>query len=173
MNYFNLPASLEKKPRIIFPLGLPGCGKSTWIAHYIELNADRKTVIISSDNQIEEYAAQNNLNYTTAFSKLDSRDLQANMDASLRKAIFEGADVVVDRTNLRIYARRRWLSQTPKKYVKICVRFDVPHEVIKERLIVREKQTGKYIPENVWKNMAETIQYPETNEFDYIKVIYN
>lgn len=161
---------LEKAPRIIFLVGVPGSGKSTWRAKYLAENPDRDTVTVSSDDLIEAYAAERGLNYSQAHREIDMNALDKQCSAAVRVAVARGQDVIIDRTNMRFKPRNRFLSQVSKRYTRVAVLFWVECDTVRQRLIDRKRATGKHVPFSVALEMFSTYQAPTTDEFDLIGV---
>lgn len=161
---------LEKAPRIIFLVGVPGSGKSTWRAKYLADNPDRDTVTVSSDDLIEAYAAERGLNYSQAHREIDMNQLDKQCSAAVRVAVARGQDVIIDRTNMRFKPRNRFLSQVSKRYTRVAVLFWVECDTVRQRLIDRKRATGKHVPFSVAQEMFSTYQAPTTDEFDLIGV---
>lgn len=161
---------IEKAPRIIFLVGVPGSGKSTWRKNYLAATEGRTTVTISSDDLIEDYAAERGLNYGQAHREIDMNALDKQCGAAVRVAAAKGEDIIIDRTNMRYKPRNRFLSQVPKRYTRIAILFCIPCDDVRQRLIDRHRSTGKYVPFKVALDMFETYQAPTYNEFDLIEV---
>jgi hypothetical protein len=127
--------------------------------------------VLSSDDQVEKYAAENSLTYSQAIAKIDMKTFERIMTSDLRAAVASDSDIIVDRTNVRLRARNRWLSQVPKHYFRVCLLFEASKEVLEQRLIERAKTTGKHVPKNILKDMIEMYQEPTLAEFDTIKKV--
>lgn len=154
-----------KKATIL--VGLPGSGKSTYIAN----SMDPSVWVFSSDNIIENIAFEYGLTYNEAF-----KDLIAFADKTCRNE-FKCAvanhenDLVVDRTNLTIKSRRTWIEPLNEKgYHITVVVFPVPEKDEWERRL--NSRPGKTIPDDIIQNMMRNFQFPTVEEgFDDIVVI--
>jgi predicted kinase len=165
--FVKIGRKLEKCPHIFVLIGAPASGKSTWTTAYLE--TARPTTVASTDQQIDAYAAANGLSYSEAHDKIDMESLEQNMQGSIRVAVAKSQDIIIDRTNLRVKSRNRWLSQVPRHYVRIGVVFTVePVEALFKRLHKRAKETGKYVPDLVVQEMLSSYQPPTLDEFDII-----
>jgi predicted kinase len=158
---------MTENPRIYILIGPPACGKSTWTESHLA-STDRPTTVLSSDAFIEQWAKENGKTYSEAFGLLDLKEIEQKLDLALRDAARERKDIIVDRTNMRLRVRRRWLGQTPKNYVRVGVEFPIDQNVLFERLDSRAKATGKVIPHQVVLDMIENFQQPTYEEFDVI-----
>ena len=147
------------------PVGMAGSGKSTFITQYMA-ETDRPTIVVSSDNQIEEIARERGQTYTEVYPTIEMNKLEANMRGSIRVAVAEKKDIIIDRTNPTVRARSRWLSQPPKYYVTIGLYFKIEDEVLFERLNRRARETGKKIPRRVIQDMLGYFTPPQEGEFD-------
>ena len=163
-------ADLNADPRVIVLVGPPASGKSTWRQSY-QASTARPAIVVSTDDLIDRYAAHNGMTYTEAFGKLKMEDLDATAIATMRAALAAGQDVIIDRTNLRIKGRARFLSQVPKRYLRVAIVFNVPRDVLDQRLADRAAATGKFIPKQVVDDMVKGYEYPTTDEFDLIEIL--
>ena len=103
-------------PHIIVLVGLPACGKSTFIQNGDFQNHE----IISSDNLIEDYAKTVNKTYEEVFSeyiKIASRKILKIYDEALKS----NKNIIIDRTNLTEKSRnisyRDW--ETDRKSTRL------------------------------------------------------
>lgn len=165
--FVNLGRVIDRCPRVISLVGLPASGKSTWTTRYITDNP-RETVVLSTDDLIEARAKAEGKTYTEIFPKIDMGVLEGEMSNQQRIAVALGRDMIVDRTNMRVKSRRRWLSQVPKHYVRIGLVFEVPMVILHQRLFARSVSSGKTIPKNVIFDMMANYQEPTYEEFDII-----
>jgi predicted kinase len=150
-------------PEIIVMIGLPGVGKST----VIKRDYPNHT-IVSSDDIIEKYAAEEGKTYDQVFQKYIGQ-ASGEMKSVFRRAVQNNENIVWDQTNLSKKKRRGILSQVPRHYRKVAVVFDVSDKVRYERMAQRE---GKSIPAHVIQSMEKAYQAPTKDEgFDEIRVI--
>jgi predicted kinase len=154
-------------PTYTMLIGVPGSGKSSWR----QANAGPDSVIISSDDIIEDIAKQRGQTYSEVFSEVIdyATDLMAE---NIKMALANGQDVIHDQTNLRANTRVKKLRGVPDSYKKVAVFFPTPdQEELTRRLNSRH---GKTIPDNIVKNMCDTIQMPTRAEgFDQIIIAKN
>jgi predicted kinase len=167
--FLKIGRDVSRCPRIIIPIGPPGCGKSTWVSRYLMATPDRETVILSSDEYIDRHSAENGITYDKSYEMMDLGAVEKDLAARMRVAIAERKDIINDRTNLRTKVRNRWLSQVPKHYVRIALVFNVPEPTIRERVKARAQATGKNIPYSVITDMLTSYQPPSLEEFDIIE----
>ncbi len=159
-----------EQPRAIFLIGLPGSGKSTWCRRYLAL-ATRPTVVVSSDDLIDEWAQEHGLNYSEAFRQIDFRKIEHQMLERLKRAIDNRDDIIIDRTNMTKKSRRKLLDLFPSGYRREAVVFEIEPEELRRRLLHREETTGKHIPDNVVANMLASYVSPGEDEFDFIHLV--
>lgn len=146
-------------PHIIVLVGLPACGKSTFIQNGDFQNHE----IISSDNLIEAYAKTVNKTYEEVFSeyiKIASRKIHELYDEALKS----NKNIIIDRTNLTEKSRNIFLSKAPNHYKKFAVVFDIDETLRHSRHEERKEKTGKCIPDHVIDNMRQTYQEPSIAE---------
>lgn len=160
------------KPELIMLVGLPGCGKSTWIEHFLKKEASRQYSVISSDALIEQAAQECNVSYDVAHKLLISEVLPLVYDMA-DDCIKNECSLIWDQTNLSTALRRDKLKKIPLHWRRVCVVFDLPLEEIKRRRDQREATSpGKTVPEEIIKNMTASFEIPTKQEgWDEIIVI--
>lgn len=153
---------------LIMLVGLPGSGKSTYIK---SINKDGKYTVISSDNIIDEIAAEKGISYTDAFSDHVGFATK-KMFILAKQAINQGKPIIWDQTNMNVKNRKKKLEMFPDSYEKRAVVFSIDDLELKRRLKDRAEKTGKHIPDHVMKSMASSYQAPTKAEgFTNIKFI--
>ena len=164
-----------KKLRVL--VGIPGIGKSTWI----EKNK-KGDVVISRDTKVLEYGKEKygeNLNYSEIFKKLtnkDHKEIDSQLLEDFQAAYKLKKNIIIDMTNTSKKARRKWVNTIPKEYKKEAIVFITSLKQIKQNLLKREKETGKWIPEEVIERMMKTFLIPTYEEFEeitYEELSYN
>ena len=144
--------------KLIFLVGLPGCGKST----YAHENLAQDCEIFSSDRirfelfGNENNQSDNNLVFSTLFERA-------------RNALKNGRNAVIDATNVDINERAQALKHFEDlKVYKIAIVLDVPVEICVER----DKQRTRTVGANVIKKFATRFVMPTKAEgFDEIIII--
>lgn len=148
-------------------VGLPGSGKSTWIAQKNITNS----VILSTDAYIESEARRRGVSYSDLFDSLIS-EAEQMLSAELDLAVKNNQVIYWDQTNVTVKSRARKLRRIPAHYEKHAVYFDTPISVIQERLKQRETETGKRIPDQVVRNLASILVPPSLAEgFDTLEIV--
>ena len=144
-------------------VGVPGSGKTTWIGHQ-KFDWD-KTVIVSTDNFVEQYARSVDKTYNEVFK--DYMPTAVNkMAEQARKAFKEGKVVVWDQTSTSVGSRAKKLRMAPEDYTKIAVVFETPRAELHAKFLDRP---GKTIPHEVMQSMIDRFEYPTVEEgFDRI-----
>lgn len=154
-------------PHCFILIGPPASGKSTYRARHL-VDSVRPVTVISSDDMIDDFAAQNGITYSEAFPKVDMKAIVKDLRALLLDAVSNDHDIIVDRTNMTVGSRNKTLANIPKRYRRVGVVFDVPREVLDERLAARAQATGKHIPAHVVDGMISSYEEPIVGEFDEI-----
>lgn len=73
---------------------------------------------------------------------------------------------------MSVKKRKNILDRFSDRYRKVAVVFEVPDDVLFDRLVKRSKDTGKMIPLGIVKNMKTNFQEPTHEEgFDEITTI--
>ena len=145
-------------------IGVPGSGKSTWIANQ-EWTKD--IPIVSSDKFIDEYAAKEGKTYNEVFA--DYVKIATHlMDNQVLICKANNTDIIWDQTNTSIKSRKAKLDKL-EGYEKIAVVFRTPEkEELDKRLAQR---VGKHIPANVMESMIANLQEP-TEEEGFTEIWY-
>ena len=144
-------------------VGVPGSGKTTWIGHQ-SFDWDN-TVVISTDQYVEQYAIAMNKTYSDVFKEY----MPTAVDKMAQAAVdaFKANKVVVwDQTSTSVSTRAKKLRMAPAHYTKIAVVFETPRKDIHDKFLNRP---GKKIPSDVIQNMISNFVYPSVSEgFDKI-----
>lgn len=152
---------------LIMLVGVPGCGKSTWI----ENNNLVGYSVISMDNIIEELGAPEGLPYSEAFDKY-SGVAARKMKEQLKEALKNRENIIWDQTNLTVKSRTKKLKVVPDDYNKIAVVFEISGPELERRRTIRENTSGKVVPAFVLQRMQVSYACPTKSEgFNEIKII--
>lgn len=157
-------------PEFIMLVGLPGSGKSTYIDKLLSQNSDKYFVVLSSDNILSAMADAEGLTYAEAFNQYAGQ-ADKKFKIQFRQAKNDKSNIIIDRTNLTIKGRNKFLSQLPKEYHTKAIIFGVDRAELDRRLQKREIETGKHIPKYVVDNMEQSYVEPTTSEFDRIEYV--
>ena len=153
--------------QFVMMCGAPCSGKSTSSKKF----EDQGFVRVSTDDYIEAYAAAHGLTYGDVFEKL-FKSAEAMMYQALETAIREKKNIIWDQTNLSSKSRRYKMSKIPSSYEKIVIFMDTPLDVLLERNKIRFQETGKNIPDNVFRRMLAQAEIPTENEgWDSIEIV--
>lgn len=136
------------RPRIVITVGLPGSGKSTWLAR-------RGGAVLSSD------AIRGVLADDPADQSIHARVFAA-MRYLLRQRLEIGRPLTyIDATNLTPRERRQWIRMAEMHGASIeAVFFDVPFEVCRER----NRGRSRVVPEDALLKMAAKLVPPSPDE---------
>ena len=153
-------------PTLYMLVGVPGSGKSTWIANNFEYDG---TLIASTDNFIEFTATRLNKTYNEIFKETISFATDAMMD-DVQWAVSNDVNIIWDQTNITAKARAKKLAHIPKNYKKIAVFFPTPEDDEWTRRL--ESRPNKTIPNHVLEGMMNMIEMPTVEEgFDEIIIV--
>ncbi len=144
-------------PKCYQLIGVPGSGKSTWVANQDWM---KDMAYVSTDKFVEEYAKSVGKTYSEVFTEYMPKavDLMAQEVIQARK---NKKDIVWDQTSTTAASRRRKFNMLPD-YEHIAVVFSTPkHEELMRRLWSRP---GKEIPEHVIASMIAGFEMPYEDE---------
>lgn len=160
---------MTNQPILYMLVGLPGSGKST----YSEINLEPALQLAgdffyySTDHYIDAMAVRMNTTYDDLPFAHYIKAAERFMNTELQRALLKKQNVIWDQTNLTVNSRRKKLARFPIEYRKIAVVFEVPEDVLNERLVNRP---GKTIPAHVIKSMRDSYEPPTLDEgFDAIE----
>jgi predicted kinase len=151
----------SKTPQLILLVGLPGSGKSTFVNNY---RLKKHGIVASTDDIIERYAKEHDLNYSQAFQKVNFKEVDQEMRNNIIEAGKKGENIIVDQTNISDKSRRSKIDLVPKSYEKHAVVFWPEIQEVYKRLEKREKETGKHIPQKVINSMLSNYVPPSERE---------
>jgi predicted kinase len=160
--------NLLSMPEAIFLCGIPTSGKSTYAEKLKSMKYWENSVVLSTDNYIEEQAKRLGMTYNEVFQDcIDEATRQ--LEIAFIEAKDKGKDIIWDQTNLSIKTRRKKLSKLPSYYRRSVVFFEVSLEEALERNNHRE---GKFIPKDILKRMYHQFEIPTISEgFDYVEKV--
>lgn len=156
---------IEKAPYCILLCGLPASGKTVF-RNSLEVDFE----VVSSDDFIEMFADQENRTYNEVFLK---RIKEANKSAwtNFEQAIQNDKNIVIDRTNLNIKTRTKWLNRLPDTYYRVGVWL---HCRDKDEWTARlNARVGKQIPDHVLKDMRNRVEkFADREGFDQTETVH-
>jgi len=152
MNYESWP-----NPWLVMLIGLPGSGKSTYCRSNLP-----KVPILSTDDIIEKYAKDKGKTYSEVFTKIAS-EAGKHVQQKTKKFIKDRQSVIIDQTNMTRKSRTNKLIPF-EGYYKVAIIVTADPVELTLRLKLRAEQTGKYIPQNVIDQMAQSFQTIDPSE---------
>jgi predicted kinase len=149
-------------PKCYQLVGVPGSGKSTWVA-----NQEWKDncYYISTDKHVEAYAEAHGKTYSEVFNDYMPTAVD-NMVEEVIRARDGGMDIIWDQTSTTVASRVKKFKMLPN-YEHIAVVFETPDRIeLKRRL---DSRPGKEIPDVVIEGMLASFEMPTAEEgFDEI-----
>ena len=159
-------------PFIHVLVGLPACGKSTWLKNTFH----GEVTVISKDIVTMEMGAELGLDkYTDIYKALTKEQHDESYKETMRR--FQEATkgdkaIVVDMTNMSKKSRGKWINNVGKKFKTKAWVFVAGASMLASRNILRTQQENKFIPQGVYLNMMKTFMVPTLNEFDFVQYVF-
>lgn len=171
----------NKISEVIFLIGPPAIGKSTWI----EDNIDSSWVVISNDDMTEKVAKENNLTYDDMFKDTEFiNKLKETVAKRINDKFFKAKklrkNIIIDRTNMNKKSRKGFLRyfKDDKYYKKKAIVFkfddikDDLHKIAKLREDkLREEGNTKKITKEIIDSFIHKFTEP-TKEEGFDEIIY-
>jgi predicted kinase len=155
-----------KEPFVIFLVGVPLVGKSTFIRENFEgIN------VISRDEILMEVAGTRD--YTEAWKNADQKSVDSLLSERLRDSNKGNVNTIIDMTNLTRKSRVGKLNVFSKDFLKVAVIFkNLSDDEFDRRNENRRINENKFIPKFVIKNMTSSYVEPTLTEgFDKIVIL--
>ena len=150
-------------------IGVSGSGKTTWV------NSHKQYTVCSTDSIIEELANSMGISYTEAFEYIQNKKkfdyITQKFFEKIRNCILNNDDFIIDRTHLKRNVRislinelKTIATENGKHLDLFAVSFEIPRNIIFERLKKREKKTQKLIPKQVICEQINSFDIPTMDE---------
>ena len=146
-------------PTLYVLVGVPGSGKSTWIAN--QMFDWNRTVVASTDNYVEQVAKSQGKTYSEVFKSAMPTAIK-HMTKTVNDAVKNNYDIIWDQTSTSIESRVKKLRMVPDNYRKIAVVFPTPDSEEHQRRLAN--RPGKVIPKSVIDQMQASMVTPTTAE---------
>jgi predicted kinase len=149
------------KPLIYILIGLPGCGKSTWIKKFLG-STKEEFVVVSSDAHVENFAKMEGKSYSDVFQKVIGQATAFSIK-DFDDAIKSRKNIILDRTNLTQKSRFPFLDKAKRAgYFTFAVKFMVTPMTCLSRQKNLDR-AGKHIPMNIFASMVDTFNRPDNS----------
>ena len=144
-------------PKLYVLIGVPGSGKSTWIANQ---EWAKDCAVVSTDMWVAMEAERLGKTYSEIFDEYMPKAVKL-MANHVELARDKGMDIIWDQTSTTLASRQRKFNMLPD-YYHIAVLFKTPEESeLTRRLAGRP---GKEIPNHVVRNMIDNFDMPTEEE---------
>jgi predicted kinase len=152
--------------KVIFMVGAPLSGKSTWIKMRCS-ETDFDYAVMSRDTMV--HIVGQSEDYDVAWRNADQKEVDRKLNQHFEYLTSKGTDFVIDMTNMSKKSRKKWIDRIDKtKYTLEAIVFRVPLETLLER---NKQRPGKTIPEHVILNMFAAYEEPTTEE-GFSEIVY-
>ena len=153
-------------------IGLPNSGKST-----IARESFKELSVVSRDDILMEYGREKfgDLTYSEIFCELTSQDhkkIDELFHQKIKDLQKEKKNFVIDATHLTKASRKRRLKYINDDYNVHYLNVVCGFDTILKRNRQRAKKEGKYIPEDVLRNMFQRYEPPSEKEDPRIKSVH-
>lgn len=152
------------KTPIVFFIGLPGAGKSTFRQRYAGY------AVLSRDDVLHDVTQTPH--YRQAWEIQEAQNLAPQIDHMLyqrfQDALNNGEPMVMDLTNLSRKSRQRWLSVLPAHYTAQALIFIASDKTLWQR---NEQRGERAIPDKALQQMMLRFEHPLFDEFDDIRYV--
>ena len=138
-------------------VGVPGAGKSTWVANQ---NWAKDCAYISTDHYVEKFARRMGKTYNEVFDLVMPRAVNL-MTRAVVRAREAGKDIIWDQTSTSVKSRKRKFNML-RDYEHIAVVFATPEKDELERRLA--SRPGKNIPAHVMQSMINGFDNPTEEE---------
>lgn len=176
---FSSIKNVKEDKEIVFMVGMPCSGKST----YINGNLILSHSVVSRDNELMNYyAIENDVKcgdfsyneaYKFAHKDENKKDFEDKFEKYLNNLQRNHDKIVIDMTMMPMSSRRKMMNKFPNHRRK-CVVVMTSYGEMQFRNTERNEKTGKNIPDFVFENMAKSFTYPVKEEgFEEIKLVIN
>jgi predicted kinase len=156
--------------KLIILIGPPASGKSTWREKFLASQTD-EWVVASTDDLVEEWAAERGLTYNEAHGKAPWGQFNKTFKYAVRDAVKAGKNLIIDRTSMSAKNRKDYFKDLPEGTQVEAVVFVVDDVELKRRMKAREEATGKSVPLIALLSMQKRYQAP-TREEGFSKITY-
>lgn len=157
----------ENSIPIVFFIGLPGAGKSSFRDAYLA----KGFRLISRDEQLHQVT--NEPNYRKAWQKQSadaniSAKIEQTLNDSFTQAIEQQRPILIDMTNLSRKSRLNWLKRLPEHYRPHALLFVADYDTLYQR---NAQRGHKSIPDTVIHSMMLSFEHPLFDEFAQIDYV--
>lgn len=162
---------MTNDPKFIMLVGAPGSGKSTWVDDFV-FDSPKKWIVIGTDIFVNKHAEENGLTYNEAFAVLSFKKIHSKFNMLLRQSVNKKLNIIIDRTNMSIGARRKILSKIHSEYETAVIVFEIDRDELRRRGDIRKEETGKVVPEETIDIMISRYKRPTKKEgFNNVRII--
>jgi predicted kinase len=147
----------QKQPKLYVLVGVPGSGKSTWVA-----NQDwaKDCAYISTDKIVDDCAKKLGKTYSEVFDDVMPNAVNI-MISEVVLAKEQAQDIIWDQTSTTVASRKRKFNMLPD-YHAIAVVFCCPD--LAELMRRLNSRPGKIIPLDVVEGMIKNFEVPSAEE---------
>ena len=150
---------------VLMMVGLPSCGKTTWLEKYVKEHPEKKYNILGTNDILVRMKVMGLGRKKNYHGRWDALIKQATemLNEMLKLAKNKNRNYILDQTNVYPNARRRKMNNF-RGYHRIAVVLVNENSVLMQRNDVVVRRDGKIIPESAFMEMKASFTLPVRGE---------
>ena len=165
------PAPRDRREcEVLMMVGLPSCGKTTWLEKYVKEHPEKKYNILGTNNILVKMKVMGLGRKRNYHGRWDALIKQASgiLNEMLKIAKHKNRNYILDQTNVYGSARRRKMGNF-HGYRRIAVVVVNENSVLMQRNASVMRRDGKVVPESAFMEMKSNFTLPVEGEiFDEV-----
>jgi len=172
-NLVDRPASV-KEAEFVMMVGLPACGKTYWALKHMEENPKKNYYLLGTNaviDQMKVVGLTRKGNYAQRWQELISQATPC-FNKLCDIAGTSARNIILDQTNVFPRARQRKVAQYHNFGTRRAIVVLNDENTLSQRTDKREREEGKFVPEEAVMGMKEAFTKPQLSEgFTHIEYV--